>query len=77
MKKNNSMSFEKAGEYFDNHDAFKGGEAAEVTEIEITIPRKKYVGLSLGLFKKIRSRARKLHVSEDRLIHTWLKEKVG
>lgn len=31
----------------------------------------------MGLFKKIRSKARRLHKSEDLLIKEWLTEKVG
>ena len=33
--------------------------------------------LDMGLFEKIRNKAKKLHISEDTLIQEWLMEKVG
>jgi hypothetical protein len=40
------------------------------------LKKKKYVGLDMGLFEKIKNKAKKLHISEDMLIQEWLMEKV-
>jgi hypothetical protein len=48
-----------------------------VPDIKFKLAKKKYVGLDMALFKKIRIRAKKLHKNEDALIQEWLAEKVG
>ncbi|GBD95516.1 MAG TPA: hypothetical protein ENG83_04120 [Nitrospirae bacterium] len=79
MKKNKlkSMTITEASDYFDDHDIFESEDFQEVTDIKIKLQKKKYVGVNMQLFKKIRNKARKLHISEDALIQKWLKEKVG
>jgi hypothetical protein len=37
--------------------------------------KKKYVGLDLGIYNKIRKKAKKLKTDEDVLINNWLREK--
>jgi hypothetical protein len=71
------MTILEASDYFDEHDIFEFGDVREVTDIKFKLQKKKYVGLDMELFKKIRSKAKRLHKSEDLLIKEWLMEKVG
>lgn len=75
--KDKEMTIAEASEYFDEHDIFESEDIREVTDIKFKLQKKKYVGLDMELFKKIRSKAKKLHKSEDFLIKEWLMEKVG
>lgn len=79
MKKNKQqeMTMLEASDYFDEHDIFEFDDAKEVAEIKFKLQKKQYVALDIGLFRKIRSKARKLHKSEDLLIKEWLTEKVS
>ena len=79
MKKSKlkSMTISEASDFFDGHDIFEFEDVKEVTDIKFKLQRKKYVGLDMGLFKKIQNEARKLHKNEDELIQEWLVEKVG
>lgn len=54
--------------FFDEHDIFEFKDIREVTDIKFKLQKKKYVGLDMELFKKIRNRAKRLHKSEDALI---------
>lgn len=78
MKKNKQreMTISEASDYFDDHDIFEFVDVKEVTDIKFNLQKKKYVGLDMELFKKIRNKAKKLHKSEDLLIQEWLMEKV-
>lgn len=71
------MTILEASEYFDEHDIFESEDVREVKDIKFKLQKKKYVGLDMELFKKIKSKAKKLHKSEDSLIKEWLTEKVG
>jgi len=71
------MTIAEASDFFDEHDIFEFDEVREVKDIKFRLQKKKYVGLDMKLFKKIRSKAKKLHKSEDLLIQEWLMEKVG
>ncbi|MDA8215871.1 MAG: CopG family antitoxin [Nitrospiraceae bacterium] len=75
--KHKEMTISEASDYFDEHDIFEFEDVIEVTDIKFKLQKKKYVGLDMELFKKIRSKAKKLHKSEDILIKEWLMEKVG
>ena len=70
------MTISEASDYFDEHDIFEFDDVKEVTDIKFKLHKKKYVGLDMELFRKIRSKAKKLHKSEDILIKEWLTEKV-
>ena len=78
MKKSKlkEMTISEASDYFDEHDIFEFEDVKEVTDIKFKLQKKKYVGLDMELFRKIRSKAKKLHKSEDILIKEWLTEKV-
>lgn len=71
------MNISKASDYFDEHDIFEFEDVKEVSDIKFRLQKKKYIGLDIDLFKKIKSKAKKLHKSEDLLIKEWLMEKVG
>lgn len=79
MKKSKykEMTIAEASDFFDEHDIFKSDDVSEVTDVKFKLKKKKYVGLDMELFKKIRSKAKKLHKNEDLLIQKWLAEKVG
>jgi len=79
MKKSKykEMTIVEASDFFDEHDMFEFDDVSEVTDVKFKLKKKKYVGLDMELFKKIRSKARKLHKNEDLLIREWLAEKVG
>lgn len=79
MKKSRSieMTITEASDYFDEHDIFEFEDAKEVSDIKFKLQKKKYIGVDIALFKKIKSKAKKLHKSEDLLIKEWLIEKVG
>jgi len=78
MKKSKyrEMTIAEASNYFDEHDIFEFEDVKEVTDVKFRLQKKKYVGLDIELFKKIRSKAKKLHKSEDLLIKEWLLEKI-
>jgi len=75
--KQKEMTIAEASNFFDEHDIFEFEDVREVTDIKFKLQKKKYVGLDMELFKKIRNRAKRLHKSEDALIQEWLSEKVG
>jgi len=75
--KHKEMTLLEASEYFDEHDIFESEDVKEAADIKFKLQKKKYVGLDIELFKKIKSKAKKLHKNEDLLIKEWLMEKVG
>ena len=78
MKKSKrGITISEASYFFDEHDIFEFDDVAEVTDIKFDLKKKKYVGLDMRLFEKIKNKAKKLHISEDMLIQEWLMEKVG
>lgn len=79
MKKSKyrEMTIAEASDYFDEHDIFEFEDVKEVSDVKFKLHKKKYIGVDIDLFKKIKSKAKKLHKSEDLLIKEWLIEKVG
>ncbi len=75
--KHKEMTIAEASSFFDEHDIFEFEDVREVTDVKFKLQKKKYVGLDMELFKKIRNKAKRLHKSEDVLIQEWLTEKVG
>lgn len=65
------MTILEVSEYFDEHDIFEFADVREVTDIKFKLQKKKYVGLDMELFKKIKSKVKKLHKSEELLINEW------
>jgi hypothetical protein len=75
--KHREMTISEASDYFDEHDIFESENVREIADIKFRLQKKKYVGLDMALFKKIESKAKKLHKSEELLINEWLLRKVG
>jgi hypothetical protein len=59
------MTILEASDYFDEHDIFEFEAVREVTDVKFKLQKKKYVGLDMELFKKIKNKAKRLHKSED------------
>jgi hypothetical protein len=79
MRKNKTfkeMSIKESSDFWDEHDFTEFDNISEVNDIKFSLTKKKYVGIDMAVFSKIRSKARKLHKTEDSLINEWLKEKV-
>jgi len=75
--KHKEMTILEASNFFDEHNIFEFDDVVEVKDIKFEFQKKKYIGLDMELFQKIRSNAKRLHIDEDTLITEWLIEKVG
>jgi hypothetical protein len=78
MRKNKiipDMTIYEASAFWDQHDFSEFEDVQETKEIKFHFIKKKYVGLDLSLYAKVRKHARKLKISEDVLINEWLREK--
>ncbi|MBI3599674.1 MAG: hypothetical protein HY097_03405 [Nitrospinae bacterium] len=80
MKKNKKIK--EAGVYdasgfWDEHDFGEFDDIKEVKEIKFSLKKKKYVGIDIDLYSRIKSKAKKLHKTEDILINELLGEFVG
>jgi hypothetical protein len=79
MKKNKQikdMSLYEASDFWDEHAFTESGDVQEVRDIRFSLKKKKYIGVDISLYMKIKKKAKKLHATEDMLINEWLKEKV-
>ncbi|MGB5158927.1 CopG family antitoxin [Desulfobacterium sp. N47] len=74
-KKIEDMSIYQASAFWDEHDFTEFDDVQEVRDIKFNLVKKKYVGLDMNIYSKIRKKARKLHITEDVLINEWLREK--
>jgi hypothetical protein len=72
----NDMNILESSEFWDEHDFFEFDDIEEIKDVDIRLKKKKYVGIDIELYQKIKSKARKLHKTEDNLINEWLIEKV-
>ena len=70
------MSIYEASEFWDDHTFMEFEDIEEVKNVRFSLKKKKYIGLDMTLYKKIKSRADKLHLPEDDLINNWLLEKI-
>jgi hypothetical protein len=71
------MSIYEASDYWDEHDVTEFKDIEEVRDLRFALKKKKYVGVDVRLYIKIKERAKKLHTTEDTLVDEWLREKVG
>lgn len=69
------MAIYEASAFWDEHDFSEFDDVQEVKDIKFHLIKKKYVGLDLNIYAKIRKQARKLKTTEDVLINEWLREK--
>lgn len=70
------MTIYEASDFWGEHDFGAAEDIRETKEIKFDLRKKKYVGIDLKLFSRIKTRAKKLHKNEDVLINEWLNEKV-
>jgi len=76
-KKIKDMSIYEASDFWDEREFGEFNDIEETKEITFSLKKKKYVGIDVNLFSRIKSKAKKLHKQEDALINEWLKEKVN
>jgi hypothetical protein len=69
------MSIYEASAFWDEHDFSEFDDVQEIKNVKFRLMKKKYVGLDLGIYNKIRKKAKKLKMAEDVLINNWLREK--
>jgi hypothetical protein len=75
-KKMGNLSIYEASEFWDEHNFTEFEDIKEVKGISFSLSKKKYIGVDMDLYTKIRNRARSLDKTEDLLINEWLREKV-
>lgn len=75
IKKN--MSIEEASAFWDEHDISEFKNVEEVKDIQFKLKKKKYIGVSYNLYKKLDKKAKEMHKSCESLIEDWLKEKIA
>ena len=76
-KKIEDMNINNASDFWDEHDFGEFDDVREVSDIQFSLKKKKYVGIDGELYDVIKSKAKRLNKSEDILINEWLSEKVG
>lgn len=75
-KKIKDMSIYEASDFWDEHEFGEFGDVEEVRDMRFALKKRKYIGIDIGLYSKIKSKAKRLHKNEDVLISEWLTEKV-
>jgi hypothetical protein len=75
-KKLKEMSIYEASDFWDEHDFTEFEDVGEVKDIRFSLSKKKYIGVDMALYTKIKKKAKKLHKREDDLISEWLEAKV-
>jgi hypothetical protein len=71
------MSIYEASDFWDEHDFFEFNDIVEIGDMKFSASKKKYIGIDMDVYKKVRKEAHRLKKSEDALISEWLKEKVS
>ena len=80
MQKNKEikdMSIHEASGFWDEHDFSEFNDVTEVKDMKFSLCKKKYIGIDMDVYKKLRKEARRLKKTEDMLISEWLKEKMS
>ena len=80
MQKNKEikdMSIYEASGFWDEHDFSEFDDVTEVKDMKFSLYKKKYIGIDMDVYKKLRKEARRLKKTEDMLISEWLKEKMS
>ena len=71
------MSIHEASDFWDEHDFSEFDDITEVKDMSISLVKKKYVGIDMDVYKKLKKEAKRLHKTEDALIEEWLKERMS
>jgi len=77
MRKSKDMSIYEASDFWDEHNFSESDDVTEVHDVKFSLSRKKYVGIDMEIYKKIRKEAQKQNKTEDALIGEWLRDKVS
>lgn len=75
-KKLKEMSIYEASVFWDEHDFTEFEDVKEVKDVRFLLSKKKYIGVDIALYTKIKKRAKELHKREDDLVSEWIKEKI-
>ena len=75
-KKLNAMSIQQASDFWDEHEFTEFEDVQEVKDIRFSLKKKKYLGVDMDLYKKIKKKAKELNKTEESLVSKWLSEKV-
>ncbi len=76
-KKIKDMSIYEASDFWDEHDFGEFDDIKEEKGIQFLFIKKKYIGIDMSLYDKIKNKAKKLNKAEDVLINEWLSEKAS
>ncbi len=71
------MTIAEASEFWDEHQFDEFSDVEEVYDVQFSLKRKKYVGIDADLYARVTAQAKQLHTTEERLIITWVGEKVN
>lgn len=78
MRRNKeNISVYEASEFWDDHDFTESDDVTEITDMQISLKKKKYVGIDMSLYALIRKKAEASGMTEDILINEWLAEKAA
>ena len=77
MRENKDMSINEASDFWDEHSFSESDDVTEVKDVKSSLARKKYVGIDIDVYKKIKKEAQKQNKTEDALIGEWLKDKMS
>lgn len=73
-----ARTYKEMGEYWDTHSVADVWDKTQPVEFEIDLPIKTtYMPLDADLAKKLRAAAKKRHVSVERLLNSWVQEKLS
>lgn len=79
MKESNKLkdrSIYEASEFWDEHDFTEFKDVQEIKDIHFSVKKKKYIGIEMDIYEKIKRKAKKLNKTEEGLINEWLSEKI-
>jgi hypothetical protein len=71
------MLVREASDFWDEHDFSEFDDVIEVNDLKISLLKKKYVGIDMDIYKKLKKEAQRLHKTEGALIEEWLKERMS
>lgn len=69
-----NMSIEKASDFWDEHSLLEF-EGTEEVKVAFKLKKKQYIGIDRDVFKKLNSQARRLKVTPEALLESWIAEK--
>ena len=70
------MTIAEASDFWDEHEFAEFSDTEEVHDVQFTLKRKKYVGIDADVYARVAAQAQQLHTTAERLITSWVAEKV-